>query len=87
MSLEALGLHGIYVSSLELAEEMMGMEEFSGRGDLDALAKGEELVKLVRGSYPTPGLVSSDGQLWKEQRRFALRYVRHDVYLRHMLCI
>ncbi len=59
---------GVFVCDLSMLEEMFGMEEFSGRIDVD-LAFKEKIFELVRGCHPCPGIISSQGEVWKEQRR------------------
>ena len=62
----------VFVASYDLIQEACGKEDFTARAD----APGHHGVRGTSGKDSLPGVLSSSGQTWVEQRRFALKKLR-----------
>ena len=73
-SIDAGVFRQIMVRDLDLLQDMMGKEAFSGRGKIKVL--GVDVFSILRGGHGGHGLVHSEGDEWREQRRFALKHLK-----------
>ena len=73
-SVDITSFRQIMVCDLATLREMLSLEVFSGRGR--PMANGIEIFARLRGGNGSLGLIISEGEEWKEQRRFAIRHLR-----------
>lgn len=73
-SVDITSFRQIMVCDLATLREMLSLEVFSGRGR--PMANGIEIFARLRGGNGSLGLIISEGDEWKEQRRFAIRHLR-----------
>ena len=68
----------IVVCDFDMMQEMLAQDIFSGRGNEEMFSSesATDFFRELKGGHGFHGLIGSEGDEWREQRRFVLRHLR-----------